>query len=134
MGITVQPTQPAPAADDGSSGDSSPSRSGSPAREAATSAAPAREQAQKSPADAFAAAAALPKQQAVLSSHRVSMLRGGPLAGAYIDGRYTVLLSSMHPYASSDVSSLLRHVVGPMLQSDGWGVSSSCVERNLSGI
>ena len=50
--------------------------------------------AQQSPLDAFAAAAAaaaapaLPKQQAVLTPHRVSMLRGGPVAGAYIDGRY----------------------------------------------
>lgn len=86
MGITIQPTQPAPPAEDDSTGDSSPSHSGSPAREAAASAASAHEQAQQSPADAFAAA--LPKQHAVMSSHRVSMLRGGPVAGAYIDGRY----------------------------------------------
>ena len=96
MGITIQPSQPASPADDDSMDDSSPSRSGSPAREAAASVVPAHEQAQQSPAaDAFAAAAAaaatLPKQHAVMSSHRVSLLRGGPVAGAYIDGRYATL-------------------------------------------
>ena len=99
MGITIQPSQPAPAAaaahsDDDSMGDSSPSRSGSPAREAAPpSTANAQEQAQQLPADAFAAAAApaLPKQQAVLTPQRVSMLRGGHVAGAYSDGRYSCL-------------------------------------------
>lgn len=99
MGITIQPSQRAPAAahsDDDSMGDSSPSRSSSPAREAVPpSTANTHEQAQQSPADAFAAAAAaapaLPKQQAVLTPQRVSMLRGGPVAGAYIDGRCTCL-------------------------------------------
>ena len=104
MGITIQPSQPAPApaaahSDDDSMGDSSPSRAGSPVGEAVPpSTAHAREQAQQLPADAFAAAAAaaaaapaLPKQQAVLTPQRVSMLRGGPVAGAYIDGRYSNL-------------------------------------------
>lgn len=89
MGITIQPSQPAPPAEDDSMGDSSPSHSGSPAREGAANAALAHEQAQQaqqSPVEAFVAA--LPKQHAVMSSHRVSMLRGGPVAGAYIDGRY----------------------------------------------
>ncbi|KAL3149213.1 hypothetical protein ABBQ32_002039 [Trebouxia sp. C0010 RCD-2024] len=88
MGITIQPSQPAPPAEDDSMGDSSPSHSGSPAREGAANAALAHEQAQQaqqSPVEAFVAA--LPKQHAVMSSHRVSMLRGGPVAGAYIDGR-----------------------------------------------
>ena len=100
MGITIQPSQPAlaPAAahsDDDSMGDSTPSRSGSPSGEAVpSSTASAQEQTQQSPADVFAAAAAapaLPKQQAVLTPQQVSMLRGGPLAGAYIDGRYSCL-------------------------------------------
>lgn len=100
MGITIQPSQPAPTAahsDDDSLGELSPLRSHSPAREVAVataSTANVQDHAQQSPLDAFAAAAAatapaLPKQQAVLTPHRVSMLRGGLVAGAYIDGRYS---------------------------------------------
>ena len=99
MGITIQPSQPAPPAAhsvEDSMSELSPLRSHSPAREAAAATASVgsvQDQAQQSPLDAFAAAAAtapaLPKQQAVLTPHRVSMLRGGPVAGAYIDGRYT---------------------------------------------
>lgn len=100
MGITIQPNQPAAArSDDDSMGDSSPSRSGSPVREAVPGSAAhahAQEQAHQSPAHVFAVAAAaapaLPAQQAVLTPQRVSMLRGGPVAGAYIDGRYSCLV------------------------------------------
>ena len=85
MGITIQPSQPAPAAahsDDDSTGDASPSRSPSPVREAA------QISDQQQPAGVVAAAAkAQPVQQAVVTPQRVSMLRGGPLAGSYIDGR-----------------------------------------------
>ena len=87
MGITIQPAPASAHSDDDSMGDSSPSRSGSPARvAAATSMASSQEQqTQQSPAEAFAT---LSKQQAVMTPHRVSMLRGGPVAGAYSDGRY----------------------------------------------
>ena len=86
MGITIQPRQPGPAAahsdDDDSMGDVSPSRSPSPVREAAQGGA------QQQPASVSGAAAtALPVPQAVVTPHRVTMLRGGPVAGSYIDGR-----------------------------------------------
>ncbi|KAL0025228.1 hypothetical protein WJX77_008845 [Trebouxia sp. C0004] len=90
MGITVQPSASLPPlgahSDDDSMGESSPSRSPSPAKEALTAASqPAV--AVQTPSNAFAAASALPVQQSAVSPRRVSMLRGSPVAGSYIDGR-----------------------------------------------
>ena len=95
MGITIQPSQqPASSAafsDDDSMGDASPSRSPSPGRLAAGGTAATHAADQPAPVNTFAAAASgvtgLPLQQSVVTPHRVSMLRGGPVAGSYIDGR-----------------------------------------------
>ena len=101
MGITRQPSQSTAAAaaaaaanqsDDDSMEEPSRSRSPSPAKEASQHAGAAVQLPTQQPAvNAFAAAAAaaaLPVPQAVVSPRRVSMLRGGPVAGSYIDGRY----------------------------------------------
>ena len=94
MGITIQPSRnlaAGNASDDDSMGEASPSRSPSPARDASHGAAAVQVPAQQPPVNAFAAQAA---QQSGLSPHRVSILRGGPVAGSYVDGRY-----ALHAYA-----------------------------------
>ena len=98
MGITVQPSASLPQlgahSDDDSMGESSPSRSPSPAKEALTVASqPAV--ALQMPSNTFAAASALPVQQSAVSPRRVSILRGGPVAGSYIDGRWAKLCNAL---------------------------------------
>jgi len=98
MGITVQPSASLPQlgahSDDDSMGESAPSRSPSPAKEALTGASqPAV--ALQMPSNAFAAASALPVQQSAVSPRRVSILRGGPVAGSYIDGRWAKLCNAL---------------------------------------
>ena len=98
MGITVQPSASLPQlgahSDDDSMGESSPSRSPSPAKEALTVASqPAV--ALQMPYNTFAAASALPVQQSAVSPRRVSILRGGPVAGSYIDGRWAKLCNAL---------------------------------------
>ncbi len=94
MGITVQPSASLPQlgahSDDDSMGESSPSCSPSPAKEALT--VPSQPAvALQLPSNTFAAASALPVQQSAVSPRRVSILRGGPVAGSYIDGRWAKL-------------------------------------------
>lgn len=95
MGITIQPSQRLPPgghSDDDSMGESSPSGSPSAGREGVTSL-PVQlsTNAFAAAAAAAAAVAALPVQQTAVSPRRVSILRGGPVAGSYIDGRWVHL-------------------------------------------
>lgn len=90
MGITIQPSQrllPGSHSEDDSMGESSPSGSPSAGREGVTS---LPVQLSTNAFAAAAAAAALPVQQTAVSPRRVSILRGGPVAGSYIDGRWVI--------------------------------------------
>ena len=99
MGITVQPSASLPQlgahSDDDSMGESSPSRSPSPAKEALTVPSQPAVALQLPSCNAFAAASALPVQQSAVSPRRVSILRGGPVAGSYIDGRWAKLCNAL---------------------------------------